>query len=284
MRSIRRPPVTLLALAAATFVIAAAIGGWYGRNIASDSPALAEPDGKAPPAADVTLETAPPSGVEPTEGPEGPYGGVGQENPPPPEVTPEPGATPDTALAWWYVPYLNADRMRPVEVQSINGITFGPGLHGSEVACDGKLAWQPVPVTDIADGRVSIRTAAFPATGELLEPDPTFDGPLFCDGDPVAAGARLDFEPGASEALLGGWMSIYRVVTEDPVVSLAIPTARWSSGMIGGYPAAVAEPILPDIGLGDSAVLIYAEGVLTKVQANGLPMAMVLQVAEEVVR
>lgn len=71
-----------------------------------------------------------------------PPGGVGEENPPGPDVTPEPGATPDTSLSWWHVPYLNQERMAEVRVQEITGITVGP--------------WVKYSLTDTCDTAVSI--------------------------------------------------------------------------------------------------------------------------------
>jgi len=100
-----------------------------------------------------------------------------------------------------------------------------------------------------------------------------------CDGQVVSSEA--DYTVGANPAgsPFGGSFKVYRHVG-DPIASLSIASERWRTGTVATWPAAIAEPILPDIGLGESAVVVFRDGVVTVIHANNIPMAELLNVAE----
>lgn len=106
---------------------------------------------------------------------------------------------------------------------------------------------------------------------------------VLCDGVAALSEADLVFPVGHPLAPLGGSISIFRHIG-DPNVSVAIPAHRWNAGTMAGIPAAIARPILPREGLGDSAVVTYDGVVLTKLQANGVPLETLLSVAGEVLK
>ncbi len=57
----------------------------------------------------------------------------------------------------------------------------------------------------------------------------------------------------------------------EPSVRIAIPAERWSAGTIAGHPAAIARPILAN-GLGQTAIVVSDNGVVTTIQADNLTL------------
>ena len=63
------------------------------------------------------------------------------------DVTPPPGATPDTSKSFWHIPYINQDEKRPVFVGKLNGYTIdsaAPERTAYDV-CPGTGLWQIDP-------------------------------------------------------------------------------------------------------------------------------------------
>ncbi len=209
-----------------------------------------------------------------------PEGGVGEVNPPGPDVTPEPGATPDITQSWWYVPYLNAERDKPTTVQTINGITVGPGRLGVREADREECASEPRSgrYDDVADEEMAIDLDVLPPDAEPISDGGDW-GAVFCEDRALTVGVEVAIPPDKHGAILGGSVIItkYRGAA---VSAIDIPDHRWRPGEINGYPAAIADPILPDIGLGQSAVIVYYQGILLRVQASDLPADMLLEIAE----
>lgn len=197
--------------------------------------------------------------------------------PPGPDVTPPPGATPDTSKEFWYIPYLNAARQSPIFDGTIAGIRIGPSVDPGTSCPGGSLLRgvladsvnTPVTVasTFVPDGR---RDAADVKVG-------------LCDGEAATAEATYGVSPDPAVKRFGGTIQVYRH-RGLPIATLSIPTDRWSAGVVSGVPAAVARPILPDIGLGESAVVVFKDGIVTVVHADGIPWAQVLQFAEGLFR
>lgn len=188
------------------------------------------------------------------------------------DVTPIPGATPDTSKAFWYIPYLNEAIKSPIFDGTIAGIRIGSGVDPGS-ACN--------------SGRTTTGTPA-DASGTPVDPESSFKpdgigGPErvivgLCDGKPVLAEATYLVSADPTVMRFGGDIQVYRHFGA-PIVVRAIPSDRWSESTIAGHPAAVAQPILPDIGLGESAVIVYVDGIVTSVQAVGIPWPQVLQFA-----
>jgi hypothetical protein len=106
---------------------------------------------------------------------------------------------------------------------------------------------------------------------------------LLCDGRAVAAGTHYTVAPDLALPRFGGSIEVYRH-TGKAVASLAIPAARWREGTIAGHAAAIASPILPDLGLGEGAVVLVVDGVTTVVHSDGVPLADLIAFAEGLYR
>jgi hypothetical protein len=208
-----------------------------------------------------------------------PTGGVGGANPPGPDVTPEPGARPDTSLSWWYVPYLNAERDKPTTVQTINGITVGPGRLGvrenERERCQAET--RTGTFDEVQEPEMAIVLDAFPPGSKVISSGFEWAA-IFCAERTLAAGADVSVPADRENGVLGGSVIIAKY-RGAPVSSLSIPDDRWRAAEIDGYPAAIAEPILPEIGLGESAVIVYYAGILLRVQGHWVPLDMLIAIA-----
>lgn len=278
MTSQRISSRTVLAGLGALLVVAFAAAFVIGREAADDDVVVAGPDTESPPKDVPSPPPIPEDGTEPTSGPIPPYGGVGEQNPPGPDVTPEPGATPDTTLSWWFVPYENLDRQQPIKRLTLNGITVGPDVGRIQAPCPGIMAWPDVEA--VRSSRIGIDPDAIPV-GATLEDQPY--PAATCDGEGIISSIRFTMKPDHEAGFFGAWVLIVRWIGE-PFEKLEIPAYRWSEGIVGGQKAAIARPILPELGLGQSAIMAYHDGVVTKIQAYGLPLDQLLQIAEEVLR
>jgi len=208
-----------------------------------------------PAAADVArLPNAPPTGTAPG-----------------PDVTPLPGSTPDTSQPFWYVPYLNQSYKTPLFDGTIAGVHIASGGDYG-LPCDTNVT--PVEgaagLTAVAGTPFSL-TSSFRPDG-IASPDRIIVG--LCRGRPVSAEATYPVTSDPATMRYGGTILVFRHAGL-PVAGLSIPRDRWSAGAIAGRPAAIARPILPDIGLGDSAVVVLDGGVVTIVSASGIPQAQV---------
>jgi hypothetical protein len=247
-----------------------------GRSSAPGDVALADPDPGAPPpsvTATITLE-------EPTSRPPPPFGGVGQDNPPGPDVMPDPNATPDITQSWWYIPYRNFDNRQPVENLTLNGISVGPDVKRDSDECDAETrgVFAEEAIEAIAGSRVDIPLTAFPDDAIVRVEDTIV---VLCGGEPMTAEVRASFPQGSSASRFGGWLLVFRWHGE-PQERMYIPAYRWSEGTLAGLPVAMAAPILPELGYGNSAVLIFDGSVATKIQASGIRLEHLLAIAMEI--
>lgn len=197
--------------------------------------------------------------------------------PPGPEVTPVPGSTPDVTKPWWYVPYENEDFQKPRYEQTINGITVGPETPEPRGPCTGASSVQDIPFEKTVGSPVEVNPAHLPkgATLILIEA-------VECDGIIAAAGLEYEFPADPSIRRFGGTVLIGRRVG-DPAAAMGMAAERWVATTVAGHPAIMAGTIVP-FGFGDSAILVYADGVLTRIQALGLENEELLRVAEGLFR
>ncbi len=203
---------------------------------------------------------------------EGPGRGPAYVDPPGPDVTPIPGATPDTTQPWWYVPYQNAERGKPFFRGEMNGIWITDGDDGRSV-CENPERTEPQQ----ADGTdLSTLPRDLPA-GVVREDQPPNFQALWCGGRVVLNASMYSYPVDEEAGVRGGGLIVVRF-RGDPTVSVSIPEERWYPETIAGNPAAIARPILPELGLGESAVVVWEEdkGIVTTVRGFNLPLATML--------
>jgi hypothetical protein len=199
--------------------------------------------------------------------------------PPGPDVTPAPGATPDTSQPWWYVPWVNAERDKPLFEGTLAGIYIANGASGPAYKCEGTGTLSE-DVSEADGTAVDVRLDAVPES--LITEQMSLTTSL-CDGMPYAAEVHYLIDADEEWAPFGGSVMLYRHHGE-PIASVAIPAWRWEEREIASLRVAVAHPILDDLGLGQSAVVAYREGVVTVILANEIPFHRLLNIGEEVLR
>jgi hypothetical protein len=185
---------------------------------------------------------------------------------------------PDISKPGWAVPYLETETARPLMEGEIGGVRIGRLLDYGPLACV-VAEWSD-------DAGITRGTSLFLDIRGALESASPYQSVLIgvCPDGTVAI-AEVDFNvaPKSTYSPLGGNVRVFRH-TGQAVSSLSIPAVRWSESEVGGAPAAVAAPILSEIGLGQGAVVTYREGVLTLVHTWGITYEGLLVVAEEVLR
>lgn len=229
--------------------------------------------------ADTGTQTATPAPADtwpPYPPGEGPGRGPAYVAPPGPDLTPIPGATPDTTQPWWYVPYQNAERGKPLFRGEMNGIWITDGDDGRNV-CENPERTDPQK----ADGtNLSTLPRNLP-TGVVREDQPPTFQAFWCGGRVVVSASMYSYPADEDTGMRGGEFMILRFRGE-PTVNVSIAEERWQPGTIAGYPAAIAQPILPDLGLGPSAVIVWEGdvGIVTVVRGFDVPMRTILTIAE----
>lgn len=198
--------------------------------------------------------------------------------PPGPDVTPEPGATPDTTQPWWYVPWVNAERDKPLFDGTLAGIRIANGAQGPAYVCNGEGELSP-ELSDAAGSPVDVSLPAVPAEVVLSVYVGGHSGVALCDGTPFSGSVDYSLDVDPEWSPFGGFVGLYRHYGE-PVASLAIPAWRWEEGEVAGLTVAMAHPILDDIGLGESAIVAYRDGVVTVIHADGVPFQKLLGIGE----
>lgn len=183
---------------------------------------------------------------------------------------------PDTTKAWWHVPYLQADQAKERRDQVVNGITVGPTAAQRSPQCAVDSV-ESATLDDAAGTPLAIAPKYVPV---WTERGPSHAATCQIAGARVIASSDQLFmvDPNTARGSRGGRFSIVRF-RGDPSVALGIPAERWEPRTVAGRPAAVANPILAN-GLGESAVVVDADGIVTKVQAFNLPLDEVLRIAE----
>lgn len=205
----------------------------------------------------------------------GPGQGPAYVDPPGRDVTPIPGATPDISQPWWFVPYVNQDSAKPRFEGTVNGIVISTSPIGPEAKCEAP-SYSTLDL--VAGTELGIEPAYLPA-GAVTEP--TSGGPvLVCDGTPVSAEAAFSIPADEKGGVRGGDIWIYRYRSTTARAQALAPADRWTSGTVGGVLAAIAQPILPDLGIGNSAIIFYRDGVVTRLTASGIPLDQLQKVAE----
>jgi hypothetical protein len=128
----------------------------------------------------------------------------------------------------------------------------------------------------VTDPALFINHDALPPSAELFG---SSNHGLACDGKLIGNAASYQILADPSTGSRGGDVSILRL-RGKPSIEASAPAERFRAGTIAGHPAVIVEPILADVGLGTSFVMVYADGVLTTIQAGNLPLDMVIQIAE----
>ncbi len=194
-------------------------------------------------------------------------------------VTPEPGSTPDRSQPFWFVPYQNADRMKPRFEGELNGFLIEFGADDGREGC---------PSPEWLDSLESEGTemSVFPRVlpeGTMVEHGSLSTGlATICSGRIVHAFAKFIVPAEPPEGRLGGSFSVVRMRVPAPVISsVLVPEDRWMEASFGGRSAVVARPILDELGLGRSAIAVYdmTTGILTLLDADGIPHEELMAVA-----
>jgi hypothetical protein len=194
--------------------------------------------------------------------------------PPGPDVTPVPGTTPDTTQPWWYVPYLNAERDKPLLDDTIAGIRIGPDVDPGSSCNDG--TGSPGAAADAKGTRFDLD---LPYQPPKTTRQPGSEYVSLCNGQVVSSEADYTVGADPDGSPFGGSFKVYRHIGE-PRESASIPAERWKELIIAGLPAAFAAPILDEIGLGQGAIIQYRDGVVIKVAAVGIPTDQLIKIAE----
>ena len=210
--------------------------------------------------------------------------------PPAKDVTPPPGATPDTSKPFWHIPYINQDEKRPIFVGTLNGYTIDPAAPertGLDV-CPGTGLEPLHPSTAAAmlsaPGRLQIDARVLPASvGEASLIDA-----FTCGADLAIVIRGFHLKPGAEGVNEGGGsLQIFRSTGNGPVV-WAAPQERWKAIQVNGLPAIVSRPIV-SVGtkvFGDCFVAVYEPrtDVKTTVWGAAANESVCLAVAEAVIQ
>lgn len=200
---------------------------------------------------------------------------------PGPEVTPEPGATPDTTKPFWYIPYENAERMKPKVQGELNGITvgvtdgpsldcgFGGHLFGEEALAATKGTPFEINFDQLPDG-----------VKPMVETAEVF---LCEDGSPHWLNIDLDQRTLGSTRFhisIARWWGLTLWVDSGSA-------ERWSTGTVAGRNAVFLDQIIPGR-LGDASVIVLdpeIEGSTRIRDGSGTtPLSLLKQIAEAIYR
>jgi hypothetical protein len=218
-----------------------------------------------------------------------PSPGVGPKiEPPGPDVTPEPGMTPDTSKAFWFVPYLNQDRQKPRFVGELNGLQIDPASKGRSALeiCPPTGLDLPPPGTTVEVatqlGPLQLDPARMPAGVKPVG----LPGVFVCGPDVAQVYWNFEYPagtPGVNPG--GGAINVSRMRGQEPVIHAA-PQDRWLATRVAGMPAVASPPIITvnNKSVGTCFVAVYdpETDVLTTVLA-GESLEFCLAVAKEVV-
>lgn len=210
---------------------------------------------------------------------------VGGSSSPVPSSTPRISATPlpsnpDMTKPLWFVPYLEADWAKPVAELTIAGIRVGPSASNYRPgSCYLNTITNHAPESDMLGTPVSISPKYLPSGASLgdfsVSTCRTQAGQVVVWG----ASARGVVPANKQTGQLAAIVRIFRYVSQQGSTEASIPAERWREGRVAGRAAAIADPILAN-GFGDSMVIVYMDGVITKVSSDNLPLNQLLQIAE----
>lgn len=185
----------------------------------------------------------------------------------------------DTTRPFWYLPFIEEEAQRPLFDGTIASVRIGNGaLDYGPMRCAVAEWGSDAGASAGTPLEVDFRTAVQGST----DYQSALIG-LCADGSVAIAEADFIVEHGSPVSQFGGNIRIFRH-TGDPVASLAIAAIRWTEMDIAGEPAAVAAPILTDIGLGQGAIVTYRGGVLTLIHTTGISLDGLLSFGEEVLQ
>lgn len=214
---------------------------------------------------------------------EGPGRGPALVDPPGADVTPIPGATPDTTQPWWYVPYLNAERLKgPFEGMigafRVQVAPFDVAQGCKEIQLKPPSSAQSTPLEISPDYLPAGRVAA----GEIDHVAPNSVA-VVCDGQLISAERTFEIEvpDGSGDSSQGLSISVLRYRGER-VVSAHMSAERWMVGEVAGAPAAFASPVVGKVG--QSAVLVAQGEYVTRVFGQGVSLDELRRVAEGIVK
>jgi len=205
-------------------------------------------------------------------------------NPVRPDETVVPGATPDICRPGWFEPYRRMELTYPVFRGKLAGIRFGEldevtkaveAAAGAELSSCGEAGWKPLE--SAAETVLAINPVHLPPATEFVQ-----GSALWCGEAVVSTEAEYRVGSLAEPLQYGGVLTIRRQRVSEPVSSTSLRDVpgRWYETRVAGNPAAVARPLVPEVGYGESEVHVYANGVLTIVSASGITERELLAVAE----
>ena len=206
---------------------------------------------------------------------------------------PTPGARIDTSRPAWGLPYRNEDEAKPRFDQEFNGIKVGPTVKvASSGLCNPGDAQYTAPAA--AKGSpLAVDVQSLP-TNASLDHETVIQsrGTVVAVERDYAIAPALDAERKirTGEASWfdvehGGAIYVFKGYKEFPDADSQIAAERWSAGIIGGRPAAIARPIL-DGGFGNTMVVVWDEARKIQVVVKGIEVRLetIVRIAEEVSR
>ena len=208
------------------------------------------------------------------------------------DATPEPGATPDPKVPFWYVPYINQDRQSPPFRGVLNGFEIVPGGEGQAE----RTALEVCPETGLAspDPRELVPIVAAPGP---LQVDPEAIGldisaeelptAFLCKGELAIVIWPLFAAPGTADVNPGGSPVIVKRIHGRDTVIHSAPKHRWLETTVNGLPALVSGPIVStgETQFGSCFATVYSDetGTMTSVSAPAADSDFCLAVIERLV-
>lgn len=201
--------------------------------------------------------------------------------------TPAPGSSPNPAIPFWYVPYLNADREKPHFAGTLNGIAVDPEYRDRRTAldiCPPDGLSHPAPdrylATATEPGPMSIDPGRLP-TGITADDVPWV---WMCKDRLTSVSWEFSVKAGTPGANPGGGVLNIRRAADEPVVTYGSPAERWEAVTVAGRAGVLSLPIIEVEGavLGNCFVAVFDEksGVTTTVLGRALGRELCMTVAE----
>lgn len=192
------------------------------------------------------------------------------------EPTPEP---------FWYVPLFEEDASKPRLDATLAGITLGPDAPDADICAAigrGAATLSQVGLAEAAAAAPELHVSPRylpPLARQLVGSSLHQNGALSCGGAIGMVNGYYTFP--RSSGNFGGIISIVRVRGGPIVRTLALDVAadRAEVGTVAGMDAVLIRPVIAG-GLGQSFVIIAEPWGITWVEANGLPFAETLRIAE----
>jgi hypothetical protein len=191
---------------------------------------------------------------------------------------------------FWYVPYFEADAKKPRFDQEINGILIGPTAPELTSDLCGQPGVTPEYVApEMAKGTVVDFESAYLPGGVTLRSSAGAVEVVSCGGTIAGVEKRFDVagrsDPANPSVPLwaGGEITVSRFLTRSRAVQLDEANERMQAATIGGKPAVIVRPVMPDgvdIGIGEAYVVVADDSGMTVISGRGLPLDEFLKFAE----